>query len=64
VTSEDLAQEAYAAYATHLDWHQPQGREMPVWTELGATYHGAWLAAVSRVLHLCGGTLEVPPEET
>ena len=62
MTLEDLAQDAYAAYATHIEHHQVQGREMPVWIELGATYHGAWLAAVSRVTHLCGVTLD-PPED-
>ena len=64
MTAEDLAQDAYAAYATYIEWHQPQGRELPVWTELGVTYQGAWLAAAYRITQLCGVVLEPPPEDT
>ena len=42
MTAEDLTPDAYAAYATYLEWHQPQGREMPGWRDLSETYQGAW----------------------
>ena len=61
MTAEDLAPDAYAAYATYIEWHQAQGREMPVWRDLGETYQGAWVAAVARALQLAG--VELRPEE-
>jgi hypothetical protein len=63
MTLDDLAHEAYAAYATYIEYTQPQGREMPVWGDLGETYRGAWLAAVARVTHLCGVQLDAPQED-
>ena len=61
MTAADLAPDAYAAYATHIEWRQPQGREQPVWRDLGETYQGAWVAAVARALQLAG--VELGPEE-
>jgi hypothetical protein len=63
VTSEDLAQEAYAAYATYLEWHMAQGREQPVWVDLPGAQRQAWRAAVARMTQLCGVVLDALPEE-
>ena len=46
---EELAMAAYTAYGDYVEWRNYQGREMPLWTELGDKIQGAWMAAASRV---------------